>query len=372
MHMCPKKYSGVSTPGFFRIGLLFVWGIFLSSCGRIQTSPLLHAQNRMEFPAENGKWIRQLDSVVRSYASESEFNGIIALQPDSATPVLYIHGYRNPNRTDTLLTLTDRFHIASISKQFTGLALLHAMQANGVEPTDTLGTWFPEFQPALRQVTIQQIANHTSGIPDYFFKIKQTTPIYNTDVLKFLEGIQKTDFTPGSKFSYCNSGYVIMSVLTERLSKQSFREYLSQNILAPLNLTHLEIRPDTGEMLSGYQNLTINTKFCKTTGDAGMYASALDLMHYAVRTDTLETLYQYAEACASPAKDDMLYGFGLYFGTDSIGKFRAHTGWVEGFQSYIRMYPSEKKYLILLTNKSTLTVGKVRDEVIRLMQTKIP
>src|SRR5690606_10868716 len=107
--------------------------------------------------------------------------------------------------------------IASLTKQFTGLAILQLIREDKLHPDDPIGPYFPELSTQLGKVTVRQLANHTNGIHDYYSLTPDHDNLTNASVLNMLGQLDTTVFTPGSKWGYSNSGYVLLSQLVERI-----------------------------------------------------------------------------------------------------------------------------------------------------------
>ena len=101
---------------------------------------------------------------------------------------------------------------------------------------DKLSMYFPEFPDYANMVTIRQLLTHTSGIPDYFRLGIYKKGLTNNDVIKVLAKQKKLDFKPGKKFAYSNGGYVLLSMIVEKVSGVSFHEFMQTNIFKPLNM----------------------------------------------------------------------------------------------------------------------------------------
>src|SRR6185369_9857389 len=142
----------------------------------------------------------------------------------------------------TRITPETRFLLASVTKQFTAMAIMMLAEQGKLGYDDRVTKFFPEFSPFAGSVTIRQLLNHTAGFPEYedlFVQkglVDRDWPRSATtarssfeptarDALKLLAAEKQLEFTPGEKWSYSNSGYVILAQIVEKVSGKSFAEY---------------------------------------------------------------------------------------------------------------------------------------------------
>lgn len=111
----------------------------------------------------------KLDDIITEIDSIKSFNGIVGILHKGKEPQIVYHGFKSPQTRKSPLDSTDYFHLASNSKLFTGFSIMKIMDDFGLKHTDSIAPYFPELQSPLQQVTIQQLANHTCAIHDFFF-----------------------------------------------------------------------------------------------------------------------------------------------------------------------------------------------------------
>lgn len=316
----------------------------------------------------------KIDSIVHAYDSAGGYNGIIIVGLGADSILTFEYGYANPREKKEQLTLTDRFDLASDSKQFTGLAILQLVEKGLVQPDDTIGTYFPELQPALRKATVKQLANHTNGIHDFYSLTTRHDTLNKQEALTLLSQLDTTVFAPGSKWGYSNSGYLLLSELIERITKMTFQEYCENYLFAPLNMSSACFLNDCEEYLKGYdRELNPITYNSFSSGEAGMYVSGNDILAYyqtvcknPEQWDPYFSLsYELSEASNA---ENWNYGFGWFFTEDRLGKFRAHSGRNWGAHAYIRWYEGSNTFLCLLSNKKSDAFFKpLREELANLL-----
>ena len=188
---------------------------------------------------------------------------------------------------------------------------------------DKLSDYFPEFPEYAKNITIHHLLTHTSGIFDYFKKRQYRNNLTNDDVLKFLTKQSETDFEPGTEFSYSNSGYVLLSLIIERVTKIPYHKFLKENIFVPLGMENTlvfdESKPEVPNRAVGYKsNGKLNDYKILTTGDGGIYSTIEDLFLWdqalytnkIVSKETLKSGYKPVKL-TNGEKKNYGYGWGL-------------------------------------------------------------
>ncbi|RYF85072.1 MAG: class A beta-lactamase-related serine hydrolase, partial [Chitinophagaceae bacterium] len=144
-------------------------------------------------------------------------------------------------RADSINAQTP-FHIASVSKTFTAMAVLKLMEAGKLQLTDEFSKYFSEFN--YPGVTIETLLNHRSGLPNYLYFMEDlgwsdTVVMKNKDILNYLV-TKKAELLnvapPNTRFNYCNTNYALLALLIEKVSGLSYPNYMEQTFFAPLGL----------------------------------------------------------------------------------------------------------------------------------------
>lgn len=324
----------------------------------IFTNTLCHAQS----------YRAQIDSIVHQYDSLGGYNGIIIIAYGRGNISTYEYGYKDPVTKNEKISVTDRFDLASVTKQFAGLAILQLIDKGMIKPEDRIGKYLPELKPAFQKVTIRQLANHTNGIHDFYSLTPDHDKLNNRVVMDLLAPLDTTVFTPGSRWGYSNSGYVLLSQIVGRVSKQSFEDYCVQNILKPLGMKLACFLPCRQPFLSGYtvdNNAIVENVF--SSGASGLYASGRDMIAYykaVSESDAWKKYFSMAYEMAENSNDEgWTYGLGWFFTEDSRGKFRAHSGKNKGADTYVRWYDEQDVFICLLSNRSSSFFKKLRNQV---------
>src|SRR6266446_7227355 len=149
-------------------------------------------------------------------------------------------------RTKRKIDAHANFRLASFTKQFTAMAIMLLVHDGKLRYDETLAEVFPDFPAYGKTITVRNLLNHTSGLPDYEDLMTATetprnswiwTPtrqIQDAEVFELLKKENHGKFAPGTSWSYSNSGYVLLGVIVSKVSGQSYGEFLRERIFAPL------------------------------------------------------------------------------------------------------------------------------------------
>jgi CubicO group peptidase (beta-lactamase class C family) len=179
------------------------------------------------------------DSIMKAEVTINGFNGNVLVAKTGKIIFQKSYGYRNYN-TKQLLDSNLVIELASVSKQFTAVCILQFMKAGKLKLSDSLRQYFPKMQ--YNNISIQQLLTHTSGLPEYsngmenYWNHKNIA--FNKDVIRFLEREKPpANFKPGTKWQYCNSGYVTKIITTvfryKKVEKTLTGIWNGCNLLAP-------------------------------------------------------------------------------------------------------------------------------------------
>ena len=331
--------------------ILFVFGVaavlVLKSCSAPPTE--YHLRSEMEL-------------IVKDLHRSKGFNGVLGVLQKDQEPLLIYSGNQELSAGSPELGDEHYFHISSNSKLFTGLALLKLMERHKLKPSDPIGPYFPELSDALGRVSLRQLANHTSAIHDYLsLQESKEPPADNSRALELLSALDSTVYPPGERWAYTNSGYVLISLLVERVSGLRFQKFLEQEILSLFKIEQVPMHPQPEGVLSGYRD-SIKADFdSRTIGDAGLYFSAREMVQFFENQDQIASYVHQAQEWASPWSDPKWeYGFGWFFSKDDLGPFRAHSGRSGGFESYLRINENQDLMFFILSNHANGATAELR------------
>ncbi|NJL11740.1 MAG: beta-lactamase family protein [Microscillaceae bacterium] len=183
----------------------------------------------------------RMQEYMQELYNQNQFNGVVLVAQKGRILYQGAWGWSNIAQKDTL-NLDTPFRLASVSKQFTAMAIMILKEAGKLHYDEPITKYLPELPYS--QVSIRHLLHHNSGLPDYFgigWSIQQFFPagklIDNADMLRYFSVRQpKLVFKPGQKASYSNTGYVFLAAIVERVSGIPFAEFLDKNIFQPLGM----------------------------------------------------------------------------------------------------------------------------------------
>jgi CubicO group peptidase (beta-lactamase class C family) len=265
-------------------------------------------------------------------------------------------------------TTRTNYRLASVTKQFTAMAIMILAERKQLTLDDRLADFFPDFPPYGRQITIRQLLSHTSGLIAYEDLIPRgtTVPLKDKDVLDLLKKQKETYFAPGSRFRYSNSGYAILSLIVEAVSRVPFAEFLKKNIFDPLGMKNTVAFVDGVSTVKNraYGYTARGDGFTRTDqsltssvlGDGGIYSSVEDLYRWdqALYTTKLvgsKTLKQAFTRSVS-IDGESGYGFGWYIREHLGLELISHGGDTIGFKTVIERFPEMHFTVIVLVNRN--------------------
>jgi CubicO group peptidase (beta-lactamase class C family) len=280
------------------------------------------------------------------------------------------HGEANTPETD--------FRLASLTKAFTATAVLTLVADGRLSTTTTLRHVFPDFPPWADRITIHHLLSHTSGLVDYedVMAPGDTAQITDAGVRALLRTQDSTDFAPGSRFRYSNSGYAMLAQVIEAVSGVPFGRYLDSVVFAPLGMAgtvaHVEGVTVVPHRAFGYSRgpdgswiRTDQSPTSAVLGDGGIYTSVHDLDRWLAVVEGRKALLPPALAAlpftAATRTDDPKVGYGYGWFLDSIGGEPriSHTGTTIGFRNAIQRLPGEDVTVVFLSNRNEIQDGLV-------------
>ncbi len=297
--------------------------------------------------------------------------------------ILFCHGYSWADREQKIpATPETRFRIGSVTKQFTAAAILHLAGEKKLSIDDTLAKYFPKY-PGGDKITLRQLLTHTSGLHNYTahpdFMARVTQPISSADLVAWFQD-DPPDFAPGEQFAYCNTGYVLLGQIVEKVSGQTYGDYLQKQFFGPLGMNdtgvYVNATPPV-HVAKGYSFLIKDLQPAKDwdmswAGGAGsLYSTVADLWHWTEalqegRVLSPEGLQNMTTEVSVPKKETLLlrYGMGLYHavigGLPAIG----HNGGLNGFLSAVMWFPEQKITVVVLSNAMPSPPRKSPDELV--------
>ncbi len=251
--------------------------------------------------------------------------------------------------------------IASLTKQFTAVAVLILYEREMLTLETPIRSILPELPAAWSGVTVHHLLTHQSGIPNYT-DITGDEPenidgLTNQDVMDLVLADPALEFSPGTSTSYCNTGYIILAMIVERLADTSYADFLQENIFDPLGMASTFVSDEsavfpsnTAQPYDEQNRLYEYTLY--TYGAGGIYSTLNDYVKWdhALYTDAIvqpSTLELAFTGYTGGVND---FGYGWMVGQHSGHKSLRHGGYGTGFLNYVYRVPDERFTYLFLSN----------------------
>jgi len=291
--------------------------------------------------------------------------GVMVIQ---AGKVVYKHAFGLSDlEKQTRATTKTNYRLASVTKQFTAMSIMLLAEKGQLTFDQKLNTILTGLPAG---ITIRQLLNHTSGLPDYEDGAT-TFPLKDKDVLEILRKKNRTEFEPGAKFSYSNSGYAVLAMVVEKVSGMPFAAFLEKNIFGPLKMTatvaHQEGIDKVRERAYGHSpdgasfKRTDQSLTSAVLGDGGIYSSVEDLRKWDAALWSSHKLVSAKtwQQAVTPGPNAGIYGFGWESTSYKGHKVWQHGGSTIGFRTFIARFPEDRMTVIVLLNRSDLDSKKL-------------
>jgi CubicO group peptidase (beta-lactamase class C family) len=323
--------------------------------------------------------VARLREYLAAAASLGHLNGSVLIAERGKILIDTAYGFANIE-LGVRNTPETRFRVASITKQFTAMAVMMLAQEGKLAIADPIAKWVDSLPPAWSGITIHQLLRHTSGISDYeeWFQGYMTQEYSNymaqehapARILRDAKA-RPLDHEPGTTFRYSNSAYILLGYLIERASGMSYDEFLRTRIHAPLGMTlsgqdrseiitanraqGYRMRPGAypervfaGLGPDDYRN-AVYQLMEPPQGDAGLLTTARDLYKWDQALYTEQLLpKRMLDSIFTPGLEK--YGYGWFVSTGRNGLMYEHSGGLPGFSSDIMRLPDTQRTIIILNN----------------------
>ena len=322
--------------------------------------------------------------------------------------ILFEKGYGVRDlRTHAQNTPDTNFRLASFTKQFTAMAIMLLVHDGKLRYDDHLTDVFPEFPAYGKAITVRNLLNHTSGLPDYEDLMEKEEKargaaiwsaehqIQDEEVLQLLEKTSAGKFAPGASWAYSNSGYVVLGLIVAKISGTPYRDFLQDRIFTPAGMRHSIVyqkgineipnRAFGHSLKNGKWVESDQSSTSATLGDGGVYSNLEDLAKWdeALQEHTLLSVTEMAPALtpvklndgsqphwpSEPDGDNLApgkpvrYGFGWLLDPYQGHVRMWHSGDTMGFRTVIQRFPSDERTIIILANRSDFDTKSLSEKI---------
>lgn len=341
-------------------------------------APMTFSQNR----------IRPIDSLLTVIHNEGKLNGNVLIAEKGQ--IIFNRSFGLANKiTKEELNENSVFGLASVSKQFTAMAIVILKEQGKLNFDDKITKYLPELT-AYDNISVRNLLNHTSGLIPDINLLKDTKEVKeylstklignnasNKDLVAFLSIYKpKLRFAPNTKWEYCNTGYMLLASIIEKVTGQTYPEYLQKAIFRPLEMNNTYVyspasvpkknhaydyiySDDLKKYLPADSIIDKNNVFAVLHGGGSIYSSVVDLLKWdrALYTDKLvsaSSLKEIFEPAILNDKTKTAYGFGWFIQQDpNYGKIAFHDGANRGYSTFFVRELDNDKTIIILENSSS-------------------
>jgi CubicO group peptidase (beta-lactamase class C family) len=355
-----------------RIISFFIISILLCCCTQREKETALNADLE-----------KKIDSFARPYTDNSKVAGmVIGVFKDHKPLLLKGYGFADLE-FDVKMPANASFEIGSVTKQFTGAAILQLAEQEKLSLEDDF-TKYVDFETHGKKVTIRQLLSHTSGIKGYtelpLFKSISIEKHKRDTLLRLVEK-EAFDFEPGEALIYNNTAFFILGLIIEKVSGQSYEEYLSENLFSRAGMTHTyycsenKITPNRAHGYDGGEKGLVRAAYLDHTWPyaAGSLCSTvedLEKWNEALHHGKILNEKTYEEFITPISLNDGTvthYAKGITV-TDWKGKrLIEHGGGINGFLSQNSYFPDEDVSIVVLINSTTQGPREIADQIAGLL-----
>lgn len=276
---------------------------------------------------------------------------------------------------------TTKFRVASISKTFTAVLVLQAIEAGKLHLADQLSQYFPEVKNA-DKITIEQLLQHRSGIFNFTDKPDRSVweSHFHTEKESIAHIIQDTSrFEPGTGFEYSNSNYLLLGYILERIYQQPFAQILEEKISKVLGLKHTyfsnETDPARNEALSyNIQDTYVHNKrinFSNHLSSGGIASTAIEINKFLSALFSGKLISKESLALMQP-QEKGAYGMGMFKLTFSKPEGFEHSGRAGDYISEYWYFPAEQLGIVSLSNAINIDIEDVNSAMLQFAYGNAP
>lgn len=332
----------------------------------------------------SGEMWQQLEAYIAELAADGAFSGAALVAQTGEASHTWVHGlasraYAVPNQPDT------QFNLASMNKMFTGVAIAQLAEARRLAFSDSIEAHLPDYPQAevAHAVTIHHLLTHTSGLGSYWNQrfAAQRSSIRSVNDYLTLFAEDPLLFQPGARAEYSNAGYIVLGAIIERITGQSYDDYVCERIYqragmhateaSPLDVEvpnratgYTHFLPD-GETAPGAWRNNLLLLPARGGPGGGGYSTVEDLLRFAqamlshrlLSTEMTATVLE--RRVMLPSRAFSAYGYGFCVEQRGPTRITGHTGGAPGVNAQLDIYPNDGIIVVVLANQDPPAAGRV-------------
>ncbi|MEM6804807.1 MAG: serine hydrolase domain-containing protein [Bacteroidota bacterium] len=320
---------------------------------------------------------KAIDKIFESWDQAAHPGGAVGLMQNGKLLYSKAFGlasleYKVPNTYGT------QFNIASVSKQFTSMGIVRLAEMGKLNLEDDIRKHLPELPDFGHKISLKHCMYHTSGMRSLHAMLEMAGWRWDDartdeDLFRFMQRQKELNFAPGEDYLYCNTGYMLLAVIIERISGESFPLWMEKNIFEPLAMYHTYVEDDYSRVVANnatsyYEeegSWSRAVEYWGYVGSGNIHATVEDLlswMNYFISPpnawkDSFASLQEVGNLNNGKSIN---YGFGININEYNGEKFIGHGGAIGGFISNAVCFPKKGLSIVILTNfNSAGPQGKV-------------
>ncbi|WP_316805290.1 serine hydrolase domain-containing protein [Pedobacter nototheniae] len=309
---------------------------------------------------------QRLDSLFTVLKENDKFMGSIAISKDGKLLYSNAIGYSDVDLSKKADPKT-QYRIGSVSKMFTAVLVLKAVEENKIQLKQTLDPYFPQIENA-NKITIENLLNHRSGIhnftSDKLYLDYHTEPKSEKEMVEIIAK-GKSDFEPNSKAQYSNSNYVLLSYILEKIYSKPYAKILDAKIINPLSLMNTHSGGKTNSDKNESFSYAFDDKWIKEDetdlsvpmGAGAIVSTPRDLTIFIEQLFAGKIITNHSLTLMKTMNEK--FGLGMFEFTYAGNTGYGHTGGIDKFQSVLWYFPKEKLSVALISNGMIYSIDQV-------------
>jgi CubicO group peptidase (beta-lactamase class C family) len=337
---------------------------------------------------------KSIDTFFQHLHSHRGFNGNVLIAKNGKIIYENTFGFANFLKKDSL-KIDSKFQLASISKQFTALAILILRDEGKLKLSQLVTDFFPKFPYA--KISLHLLLSHRSGLPNYQYYSEKTwknkrKAMTNLDLMDMLTEYKPSPYSsPDTHFFYNNVNYAVLAAIVEKISGESLENFMKKKVFDPIGMFHTRIYSKAIDTLNPTNLIGYDRSFRRRddpnwldgiVGDKGVYSTVEDMfiwdqMLYSNKIISQKTLQEAFTGKNRDMKGHFNYGYGwrLFYPGDhkldsltreSKGKIVYHTGWWHGYKNIFVRDLDHHNTVIILSNLFNSSINDL-DPLYRLL-----
>ena len=275
-------------------------------------------------------------------------------------------------------------YLASVSKQFTALTTLLLADEGKLALDQRVKSIIPELPDCARDINIRHLLTHTSGLRDYgalgyLSGFRSDHPYSEDDIIRFVSRHESLDFEPGQEFMYCNTGYVLLSMIVKSVTGQTLDEVARERIFDPLGMKVSRFQHDHSALIADKAHRYVrrdgawhtSNSMLDVVGDGGMYSSVEDMLLWMKNFERPTVGEQALKLMQTEAMLDngKGTGYGMGLGPVQCGGLRGvgHSGNLAGYRTMFLAFPSERTSIVVLCNNGAEEAPRLAQRVAEVL-----